>query len=142
MQIETVNAVSTEELVALYDAVGWTTYTVDAAALTRAVCASTQVFTARRDGRLVGLARVLSDEVSIAYLQDILVHPDAQRMGVGRALMEACLARFSDVRAFVLMTDDRPQQLTFYASLGLSNTRTLTQVQLNTFVRFKGMTLQ
>ncbi len=110
-------------------------------ALVRAVRTSTYLVTARRGRELIGLARVLSDEVAIAYLQDLLVHPDAQRAGVGRALMEACLMRFADVRAIVLMTDDQPEQLRFYESLGFSNTRSLTQMQLNTFVRYKGRTL-
>ena len=97
--------------------------------------------TARKDSALIGLARVISDEVSIAYLQDVLVDSGFQGSGVGRALMEACMERFAHVRAFVLMTDDSSRQLRFYEKMGLSNTRTLTRVQLNTFVRFKGVEL-
>ena len=77
---------SREELLTLYDAVGWTSYTTDPDALEAAVDGSTRVVTARYDGDLLGLARVLSDGASVAYLQDVLVRPELQREGVGRAL--------------------------------------------------------
>ena len=64
----------TQELVELYDAVGWVAYTRDPETLTRAVRASLHVVTARKDGRLVGLARVVGDGETIAYLQDLLVY--------------------------------------------------------------------
>ncbi len=141
MQIQEVQELGTEELVELYSSVGWDAYTDDPEGLTRAVCSSTYIVTARKDSALIGLARVISDEVSIAYLQDVLVDSGFQGSGVGRALMEACMERFAHVRAFVLMTDDSSRQLRFYEKMGLSNTRTLTRVQLNTFVRFKGVEL-
>ncbi len=130
---------SEDELVGLYDAVGWTAYTKGEARtqLADAVRNSTYVVAARDDGRLVGLARVLTDGVAICYLQDILVDPDQQRTGVGRRLLEHCLDRYADVRMHVLMTDDEPKQRAFYQSLGYQNTRDLKKVTLNTFVRAK-----
>ena len=47
------------ELRSLYDAVGWTTYTDDLDRLARGLRASLRVVTARVDGALAGLARVL-----------------------------------------------------------------------------------
>ena len=37
--------------------------------------------------RLVGLVRVVGDGASIAYVQDLLVHPDWQRRGIGARLL-------------------------------------------------------
>ena len=82
-----------------------------------------------------------SDGVTIAYIQDILVDPVHHRKGIGRVLVEACLEHFSELRQIVLLTDDRPEQLQFYSSLGFSNTRNLTNMPLNAFVRFKGVEL-
>lgn len=124
-----------EALTALYAAVGWSAYTADPAALARAVAASTFVVTLWEGDALVGLARCLSDDVAICYVQDILVHPDYQRQGLGRRLLERCLERFAHVRMTVLLTDDSPQQLNFYAALGFQNTTALP-FALNTFVRF------
>jgi GNAT superfamily N-acetyltransferase len=114
-----------EELVALYRAVGWTAYAEDIGTLTRAVAGSSFVVTARRDGTLVGLARAISDDATICYLQDILVVPDAQRTGIGRRLAREILHRYAAVRQKVLLTDDEPGQRAFYESLGYTNSREL-----------------
>ena len=129
------------QVAALYDAVGWTVYTRDKDRLTRAIHNTSYVVCAWEDDRLVGLARCISDDETIAYIQDILVHPAAQRRGIGRRLVESCLVRYQHVRQKVLLTDDRPEQLAFYKSLGFHNTRDLTDVTLNAFVRFENTTL-
>ncbi|MFK5583741.1 MULTISPECIES: GNAT family N-acetyltransferase [unclassified Serinicoccus] len=129
---------SGQELVELYDAVGWSAYTTDPQTLEAAVRGSTQVVTARYQGELLGLARVVSDGASIAYLQDVLVRPELQREGVGRALVDAALAPFSRCRQQVLLTDDEPGQRKFYESLGWSEIRDHGDGRLRAFVRFTG----
>lgn len=118
MEIEEVSQVDQDDLLDLYGSVGWLAYTSDPEALTRAVEASTYVVTARHEGELIGLARVLSDGVAILYLQDILVRPDWQRRGVGGALLARCLERYGHVRTKVLMTDDEERQHAFYRAMG------------------------
>lgn len=125
-----------DELAGLYDAVGWSAYTRDLDVLERALQGSTHVATARRDGRLVGLARVVSDGVSIAYLQDILVRPDEQGGGLGKRLVTEVLGPFAAVRQKVLLTDDEPRQRAFYESLGFAETRDFEDGSLRAFVRF------
>lgn len=73
---------------------------------------------------LVGLIRVISDDASIAYVQDLLVHPDHQRQGIGTRLMGDALARFEHVRQLVLVTDDAAPARAFYESLGLGTVST------------------
>lgn len=109
-----------EDLLDLYDAVGWTAYTRHPDVLEQALAGSTTVVTARREGRLVGLARALSDGATICYLQDILVRPEEQRHGVGRVLVRHVLDRHADVRQRVLVTDAEPGQRAFYESLGFT----------------------
>ncbi len=128
-----------EAVVALYDSVGWAAYTRDPVGLQTALRNSTFIVSAWRGDQLIGLARALSDDVSIAYLQDILVRPEAQRGGVGRRLVQACLDRFAHVRTLVLLTDNSPAQLRFYAALGFKNTRDLVRQPLNAFVRMPGL---
>lgn len=125
-----------KELVELYDAVGWTRYSSDPDGLARAIDRSTYVATARDDeGELIGLARCLSDDVSIMYLQDVLVHPDKQRRGIGRAVAGACLDRFGHVRQKVLLTDDEPGQAAFYEQLGYRDLQDVGPQKLMAFVR-------
>lgn len=127
---------SLSELLALYGSVLWTAYTRDPDALERAVRQSGFVWTARSEsGELIGLIRGVTDDVSILYVQDILILPDWQRRGVGRALMEAVLARYEHVGQMALLTDDGPEQLAFYGSLGFHNTRDLVNVPTNVFYR-------
>ena len=75
------------------------------------------------------------DDVSICYVQDILVRPGAQRTGVGRALMTALLERYHHVMQQVLITDDGAAQQAFYRSLGFVNTRDLKEVPTNCYYR-------
>ena len=106
------------EALALYDAVGWGAYTQEPAILEQALAGSRHVVTARRDGVLLGLARVVGDGAVVAYLQDVLVRPEAQGRGIGRSLVEEVLAPFDAVRQQVLLTDAEPGQRAFYEALG------------------------
>lgn len=120
---------------ALYDSVGWTTYTDDALRLYDAVGRSLRVVCARADGVLVGLARIVGDGLTIVYLQDILVHPDYQRLGIGRELLKLALEPFEDVRQKVLITDDEPRQRAFYESLGFTEIRDAVN-PIRAFIKF------
>lgn len=50
------------------------------------------ILTAWYEEQLVGIARVLTDEVLYSYLCDLAVDPDVQRLGIGKALVEEVLA--------------------------------------------------
>ena len=94
-----------EQLFALYDSVGWTAYTRDIPRLQAALERSTIVISAWEGDALVGLIRALSDEATIAYIQDILVRPTYHKQGVGSQLMRQMLAKLAGIRQIVLMTD-------------------------------------
>lgn len=126
------------EVLALYRSVGWSAYTDRPAVLAAALAGSTHVVVARAaDGVLVGLARVVSDRATIAYLQDVLVHPDHRRRGAGAALIAAAFAPFTGVRQQVLLTDDEPAQRAFYTALGWAEVGA-DEPRLRAFVRFTG----
>jgi len=118
----------------LYGAVGWTVYANDPGTLALALAGSTSVVVARDGQALVGLARVVSDKATICYLQDVLVHPDRQREGIGRQLVELALKPYAHVRQKVLLTDDEPGQKAFYESLGYAQ----VEGALRAFARFDG----
>ena len=136
--IEPVTDVEFDEVIALYDAVGWSAYTKAPTALRAAIAGSSYVVAARRGERLIGLARAVSDNATICYLQDVLVLPEEQRNGVGRALVQAVLDRYRAVRQKVLLTDDEPGQRAFYEALGYAELRDYGQGTLRAFVRFDG----
>lgn len=130
---------SREQLRELYASVGWAAYTANLDDLERAIANSTYVVAATSEGKLVGLARCLSDDVSVFYLQDILIRPDWQHRGVVSQLLGSCLTRFSHVRQKVLLTDDDQAQHRFYQSMGYTDIRNLGNLKLHAFVRIQGV---
>lgn len=77
----------------LYDAHGWT-HANDPGRLRTAVECSAYAVVAMEQDRVVGFARAMSDEAFAVYLADILVSPDRQRRGIGRALAQAILDHY------------------------------------------------
>ncbi len=120
----------------LYASVGWLAYTKDPENLLAALSGSSIVVTAREGKALVGLARVISDNASICYLQDILVRPGHQREGIGRALVSTALGYYPQVRQKVLLTDDEPGQKAFYESLGYTQATEFDGGAVRAFLRF------
>ena len=68
--------------------------------------------------QLLGIIRTVGDGHTIVFVQDILVFPEHQRKGVGSALLQAILDRYSHVRQIELATDNTPKTITFYKSMG------------------------
>ncbi|MGO3394471.1 GNAT family N-acetyltransferase, partial [Glutamicibacter arilaitensis] len=114
MELSTTKLPPGEQILSLYDSVGWSAYTDDPEVLIQALSNSTfAVYAYDQQQQLAGLIRVISDNATICYVQDILVRPSAQRSGIGRALFDAVLQKFQHVRQLVLITDDMPQQRAF-----------------------------
>lgn len=123
------------ELIGLYGSVGWSAYTDEPERLLRSVRGSAHVVCARVDGQLVGLARIISDFGTLAYLQDVLVEPRFQRRGIGAELIRYVLEPFTDVRQTVLLTDEDPALEAFYTSLGFMEASPAAGSSLRAFVR-------
>ncbi|MFI5640798.1 GNAT family N-acetyltransferase [Streptomyces goshikiensis] len=95
-----------EEVLGLYRSVEWEGYTGDVDRLCRGLVNSHLVITARdASGALRGLARTISDDEHICYVQDVVVDPAHHRQGIGRALVEHLVRRYSHCRFFLLSTD-------------------------------------
>ena len=78
------------EVLTLYRAAGWFAQD-DPAPQLDAMIANSFAVSAAFDpaGRLLGMARALSDGVSDAYILDVVVRPDHRRQGIGRRLVSA-----------------------------------------------------
>jgi GNAT superfamily N-acetyltransferase len=123
-----------EEVLALYAAVGWTVYTDDPDMLAHALNGSSYVASARAGSELVALARAVSDDASVCFIQDVLVHPDWQRQGLGRRLVEYVLRRYRHVRRHVLLADDDSASDSFYSALGFLEVPTAAAANLRAYV--------
>jgi GNAT superfamily N-acetyltransferase len=82
-------------IVRLYRAHGWT-HASEPSRLRTAIEHSSVALVAldEDDADVVGFARAMSDEAFAVYIADVLVSPDRQRQGIGRALVEALLDRY------------------------------------------------
>lgn len=125
------------EALALYQSVGWTAYANNPDLLQQAIQSSSFVVAARnQDGKLLGLARAISDDATICYLQDILVEPAFHGIGVGRALFARVQERYQHVRQLVLITDDEPFQRAFYQAMGLTEGSDFESGPVRVFAQF------
>lgn len=90
------------EILSLYASVGWTNYTAQPEMLERAFAHSLAILAAYDGERLIGIIRAVGDGASIVFVQDLLVHPDYQRRGIGSTLLKMLLALFArvSIRAF------------------------------------------
>ena len=109
------------EVLPLYRSVGWTAYTDRPDVLQKGFERSLLCLAAYEGDRMIGLVRTVGDGQTVVLIQDILVHPAYQRRGVGTKLVDAILKRFSNVRQIQLLTDDTPQTVSFYQSLGFQS---------------------
>ena len=116
MEIKEYLSYDEKEILALYESVGWTAYTENPAALRLGFAHSLLTLAAYEGDRLLGLIRTVGDGHTIVFIQDILVHPTAQRKGIGTALVKAVLDRFPLVRQVELTTDNTAKTLAFYRS--------------------------
>lgn len=108
------------EILDQYEAVGWTNYTSHPEALRAGYAGSLAVWGAFTGDKLVGVARVVGDGVTIVFVQDLIVAPSHQRTGIGTQLMRAVMNRFSDVYQTELLTDDGSGACALYESLGFA----------------------
>lgn len=116
--VTTANTVPFIKVLDLYVSVGWTNYTKNPENLKKALDNSSHIIYALQEDHLIGLIRSISDDVSIHFIQDILVLENFQRQGVGRQLMNLALERYKHIPKHVLLTDDEPEQHAFYKACG------------------------
>lgn len=123
MHIEPYSHYEEAQILSLYRAVGWSNYYERPEMLEKAYAGSLCVLGAYENEKLVGIIRAVGDGASILFIQDILVHPEYQRRGIGTALMQALLERYSHVYQIQLATDNTEKTIAFYKSLGFQPLR-------------------
>ena len=109
-----------EEMLRLYAAVGWSSYTKNPEALRKGYENSLLVLAAYRQDELLGVIRAVGDGHTIVFVQDILVFPAWQRQGIGTMLLQSVLERYLNVRQIELVTDNTDKTIAFYQSLGFT----------------------
>lgn len=111
------DAIEADEVVALYKANAWSS-AEKPAQLLAALRNSHSLATARIDGELVGLANAISDGHLVVYFPHMLVHPQHQRQGIGRQLMQALLGKYEGFHQLMLTADG--DAAPFYEAMGFT----------------------
>ena len=109
-----------EDIINLYQSVGWTTYLERIGILEEAYANSLCVLGAYDDDRLIGIIRAVGDGQTIVFIQDIVVLPEYQRRGVGTKLLKAVMEKYKGVYQMQLLTDDTEKTKAFYRSVGFA----------------------
>ena len=110
--------VKLEDVLHLYQAVGWTNYTNQPQMLEQALPHSLAVYLAFDGEKIVGLIRLVGDGFSSVFVQDLIVLPSYQRQGIGRSLMKEALEDYKDAYQVQLVTEQTERTLGFYRSMG------------------------
>ncbi|WP_314072835.1 GNAT family N-acetyltransferase [uncultured Granulicatella sp.] len=121
--------VTVEDVLPLYEAVGWTNYTTKPEMLKAAFENSLHVLAAFNEkGILVGVLRAVGDGASILFIQDILVTPEYQHQGIGTKLLQQTLEKYKNVYQIQLATDNSMKTISFYESNGFTSLTSLNCV--------------
>ena len=110
--------VKLEDVLHLYQAVGWTNYTHQPEMLEQALSHSLVIYVALDGDAVVGLIRLVGDGFSSVFVQDLIVLPSYQRQGIGRSLMKEALEDYKDAYQVQLVTEQTEKNVGFYRSLG------------------------
>ena len=121
--------VTLEDVLPLYEAVGWTNYTTKPEMLEVAYKNSLHIIGAFNDDeKLIGVLRGVGDGASILFIQDILVYPEYQHQGIGTKLLQQTLEKYKNVYQIQLTTDNSMKTISFYESNGFTSLTSLNCV--------------
>ncbi|MFS9206197.1 GNAT family N-acetyltransferase [Streptococcus mitis] len=116
--------VKLEDVLHLYQAVGWTNYTNQPQMLEQALSHSLAIYLALDGDAVVGLIRLVGDGFSSVLVQDLIVLPNYQRQGIGSSLMKEALGNFKEAYQVQLATEQTEKNVGFYRSMGFETLST------------------
>ena len=115
IEINTQDQINNDEVLVLYKANEWSSADKPEVLLA-GLRNSHSLVTARIADRLVGLGNAISDGYLVVYYPHMIVHPDFQRMGIGRKMMKELQLIYSGFHQQMLTADGNA--VAFYQSLG------------------------
>ena len=116
--------VKLEDVLHLYQAVGWTNYTNKPQMLEQSLSHSLVIYLALDGDAVVGLIRLVGDGFSSVFVQDLIVLPSYQRQGIGSSLMKEALEDFKETYQVQLATEQTEENVGFYRSMGFETLST------------------
>lgn len=107
--------IDSDEVVSLYKANNWSA-AKKPKKLLNALRNSHSLVTARCSGQLVGIGNAISDNYLVVYYPHMLVHPQYQRKGIGKKMINVLKEKYAGFHQQILMADS--EAIEFYKCLG------------------------
>lgn len=104
-------------IIDLYDKAGLPRPTRDSARIQTMYDHSNLVVTAWDNERLIGVSRSITDWVWSCYLADLAIHPDYQKMGIGKELIRLTKEKLGAKCMILLLSV--PDAMTYYPKIGM-----------------------
>lgn len=109
-----------EEVKEIYASESWSAYLRNDEKLKRAFDNSLYTLGAFEKEQLIGFVRCVGDGEHILLVQDLIVHPNYQKKGIGTMLFRTVWDKYIDVRMFQVNTDMEDKvDNHFYQSFGM-----------------------
>lgn len=105
MLYKTFNETLLNDIKAIYKQENWNAYLKDDQKLSNAFKNSLYVYGAFDDDQLVGFIRCVGDGEHVLIIQDLIVHKNYQKQGIGTTLFHHTLEKYKDVRTIAVFTD-------------------------------------
>ena len=112
-----------DEIVELYKAGGWWKDSYDPSAIKPLIAGSFAfaVVVDKDSSKAIGMGRIISDRVSDAYIQDLVVLPEYRGYGIGKKLVDALLQHCLSKGLLWVGLIAEPDQDGFYSPLGFKH---------------------
>jgi len=120
IEIKFVKTWKKDEIIELYKAGGWWKDSYDPSRLDSLIKRSFAfaVVVDSSANKAIGMGRIISDGISDAYIQDLVILPEYRGQGIGKQLLKALLERCSSQGILWIGLIAEPDQDGFYSRLG------------------------
>jgi len=133
MRIVLTREIEELDFINLYKSAGWwmDSYSQDTSFIKKIVDNSFLFAVAFNDlGIAVGMGRVISDSVSDAYIQDVVVLPEYRQLGVGGGIVDLLLEKLEEYGIDWIGLIGEPDTESFYGALGFETLKNYIPMKL------------
>jgi len=133
IEIKLVDSWQESEIINLYKAGGWWKDYYDSSRINDMITGSFAFAVAviKKSDKAVGMGRVISDGVSDAYIQDLVVLPEFQDTGIGKKIVKKLLEHCLSKKIVWIGLIAEPKQSGFYSNIGFNILKDYTPMKYN-----------
>jgi len=117
-----------EEIIELYKDAGWWTKEneIDDSFVMEIVKNTFLFAVAKSEGKIIGMGRAISDGISDAYIQDVVVLKSFRKRGIGKGIIELLIRELKIRKVGWIALISEPGSENFYKELGFSEMKNYT----------------